>query len=342
MARILCNVFVALSCAVPFSAQPLPELTHQAILARDAADYGRAHALAEQAANLAGRSPDASDAASAIVVFGEILEMEGNIPAAKQWLVRGLVARQRLYGDAHPLVADTLNDLALAYRHEGRMDDALRYYRRAQDIYEASDPQRLDIVLTNIGRVLTEQGKLKEAEAAFRQALLHSENAVTLSNLAGTLRLRHHFDEAAQLLQRAEAFDRQQFPKDHPRMAFHLTQRAALAMDRKHYGEAERLYLEALAIQEAHLPAGHMEIGKTRANLGEVYWQQKRTADAESSFAQALAILEKCWGRDHPNLLATIEHYAQTLRARQDFATAAALDARAMKIRITQALHRNG
>jgi hypothetical protein len=52
-----------------------------------------------------------------------------------------------------------------------------------------------------------------------------------------------------------------------------------------------------------------------------------------------LKILEQAWGRDNPQLLSDLQSYALVLRARQDYADAAGVDAQAMKIRVTQALH---
>ena len=115
---------------------------------------------------------------------------------------------------------------------------------------------------------------------------------------------------------------------------------AILAFDRKKYAEAERLFTEALAILTKRLPAGHREIGRATANLAEVYFRQKRAVEAEQAYANALTILEQAVGRDNPELLPTMEHYSQLLRARQDFAKAADLDARVMKIRVTRTLKR--
>src|SRR5207253_1152218 len=114
----------------------------------------------------------------------------------------------------------------------------------------------------------------------------------------------------------------------------------ALAFDRKKYDEAEKLFDQALAVLAKRLLATHPEIGRLTANLAEVYLRQKRPAEAEEAFAKALAILEPPLGPDNPELLPTLEHYALLLRARQDFAKAASLDARVMKIRVTHALKR--
>ena len=98
------------------------------------------------------------------------------------------------------------------------------------------------------------------------------------------------------------------------------------------------LFEQELGILSKRLPATHREIGRVTANLAEVYVRQKRFAEAEQAYSKALTILEQKLGLDNPELLPTLEHYAQVLRARQDFAKAANLDARAMKIRVTQTL----
>ena len=68
--------------------------------------------------------------------------------------------------------------------------------------------------------------------------------------------------------------------------------------------------------------------------------REKRFTEAANAFDQALTILERTLGPDNPELAPTMEHYAQILRMQQDFAKAASLDARVMKIRVTRTLKR--
>jgi tetratricopeptide (TPR) repeat protein len=334
----------------------LPFLNNVALLSRQTADYDRARQIAKRAVAIAELhdTTQTLEGATAFANLGEIAESLGDAAEARKWLSRALPVRECLLGPEHPLVAETLSDLALTYRLEHRFKRAAELYRRALGILEATPEtalasKSLGSVLNNLGQVEAEEGHLKEAEQILRKSVTelertvgpqHPNTAAGLANLANVLRSRHRYPEAEEALRRAEQIDRLRFAPDHPRIARDLNLEAILAFDRKKYAEAERLFTEALAILTKRLPAGHREIGRATANLAEVYLRQKRAAEAEQAYATALAILEHAVGPENPELLPTMEHYSMLLRARQDFATAAGLDARVMKIRVTQVLKR--
>jgi tetratricopeptide (TPR) repeat protein len=100
------------------------------------------------------------------------------------------------------------------------------------------------------------------------------------------------------------------------------------------------LFQQSLAILTQRFPAPQADIGRATANLAEVYVREKRFTEAASAFDRALTILERTLGPDNPELVPTMEHYSQVLRAQQDFAKAASLEARVMKIRVTRTLKR--
>jgi tetratricopeptide (TPR) repeat protein len=334
----------------------LPFLNNVALLSRQTADYDRAREIAKRAVAIAELHDTAQtlEGATAFANLGEIAESLGEAAEARKWLSRALPVRERLLGFDHPLVAETLSDLALTYRVEHQFKRAVELYHRALGILEATpetalSSKSLGAVLNNLGQVEAEEGHFKEAEQILRKSVTelertvgpqHPNTAAGLANLANVLRSRRRYPEAEEALRRAEQIDRLRFAPDHTRIARDLNLEAILAFDRKKYAEAERLFTEALAILTKRLPAGHREIGRATANLAEVYFRQKRAVEAEQAYANALTILEQAVGRDNPELLPTMEHYSQLLRARQDFATAAGLDARVMKIRVTQTLKR--
>src|SRR6185295_14662921 len=142
---------------------------------------------------------------------------------------------------------------------------------------------------------------------------------------------RHRYSEAGEVLLRAEGINRASFGADHPRMARDLSLEGALAFDRKRYDEAEAAFERALGILERSLPAGHREIGRATANLALVYLKEKRLEEAEGAYGRALTILEQTVGRENPELLPVMQQYSAVLRAREDFAGAAGLEARVMK-----------
>ena len=331
--------------------ETLPALNHLVLVYREAADYGRARHLAERALGIveSQKLTETAEGATVLANLGAIAEMQGETTEAQKRLGRALEIRERLLGAAHPQVAETLSDLALAYSMEGRFATAGGLYRRALVILEAEPDAKgtLGAVLNNLGKMEAQQGHLKEAEAILRRSVTesrralgmrHPNTAAGLVSLAEVLRLRHHYREAEVTLQRAEEMNRLNFVADHPRIARDLSLEGALAFDRKKYGEAEAAFERALGIFERSLPAGHREIGRATANLALVYLKEKRLEEAERAYGRALTILEQTVGRENPELLPVMQQYSAVLRAREDFAGAAGLEARVMKIRVTRTL----
>ncbi len=337
---------VLLVCAYGFAADPdgLPALNHQALVYREAGEYGRARQLAERALGIAEaqKLTETVEGANVFANLGAIAEMQGETAEAKKWLGRALAIREGLLGAAHPQVAETLSDLALAYSMEGRFDTARELYQRALGILEAAEDQKnLPAVLNNLGKMEGREGHLKEAEGILRRAVQESERVLgarhantgaALGSLAEVLRMRRRYREAEDVLRRAVEIDGANF------IARDLSLEGALATDRKKYAEAEAAYERALGILEKSLPAGHREIGRAWANLAGVYFREKRMAEAGEAYGRALGILERAVGRENPELLPVMREYAVVLRAREDFAGAESLEARVMKIRVTQTL----
>jgi tetratricopeptide (TPR) repeat protein len=343
----------------------LPLLNNLALLYRETADYGRALRFAERAQSIVELHNRAETAEGAAVFanLGEIQQMQGDLAGARRWLGRALSIRERLLAPSDPLIAESLSDLALADRAESRLGSAAELYRRALAVLQAASDgsakgdhkpsvavlKKSGVVRNNLAQAEAEQGHLKEADHLARRSVAdlerafgpqHPTTAAGYVNLAKILRYRHRFDEAAQELQRAQAIDRQAFPPDHPRIAIDLSLQAALAFDRKKYAEAEKLFQQSLAILTGRFPAPQRDTGRATANLAEVYVREKRFAEAANAFDQALTILERTLGPDNPELVPTMEHYSQVLRTQQDFAKAASLEARVMKIRVTRTLKR--
>ena len=84
---------------------------------------------------------------------------------AESWLQRSLSLRQQLFGVKAVIAADTQVELALVFRREGRLADAEALDRMAIATYR-NEPaaKNLPVALHNLGQVLVEQSKPKEAE----------------------------------------------------------------------------------------------------------------------------------------------------------------------------------
>ncbi len=338
------------SLSGPRDASLLPILTELSMVYLEIADYAQAEKTIQRALAIVQEqhAEQTVHGADAFAAWGMLLETENKNADAIRWLNQALATREKLLGRESAVTADTVNNLALAYRQKGDLAHAESLYRRALATYRhSSDPKSLVAVLSNLGRILTERARYKEAEQLYREAIgvaqeqlgpRHPDVAAALNGLAKLMIARRKFSEAESLLQRAEQIDRLNFAANHPRIGYDLSNEAVLAAERKHYADAEGLCKKSEAILETALPANHPEVGKVVARLADIYRLEGRLDEAEPLYRRALAILGQAWGQDNPQLLDLLQAYEDVLRAQRDYADAESVQVRSTRIRVGQAL----
>jgi tetratricopeptide (TPR) repeat protein len=328
----------------------LPVLNGLAALYQEKGDYQNARREIDRAITISNRHSDTilPDAAASFALLGIILEAQADLEEAESWLSRSLRLRQQLFGLKAAVTADTQVELALVYRREGRLSEAEDLYRRAIATYRDEPAAKyLPVALHNLGQVLIEQQNTKEADRLLREAIAiwekqlgpeHPDVAAGLTSLGILLTSKNKLSEAESLLRRASDIDQKSLPPNNPQVGYDRENLAAVAVSRKHYAEAQVLLEEAKAILESRLPPSHPEMGRILARLGEVHLRQGDLEQSETLYQGALTILEHAWGQESPLLLPLLENYSVVLRSRKDYAAAASVDMRTMRIRVKQAL----
>jgi tetratricopeptide (TPR) repeat protein len=329
----------------PSDASLLPLLTGLALAYRDSADYGRSQEMTAAAAEIADAHADdvSADAASNFIVLGSVLESQGKLARAIEWLQRGLSMSETLFGADSIASADARVFLAAAYLHERRLPEAAEAYEASIQIYDRHDARRKAAeTQLSLARVLADQGKLKESERAYRSGTTRLERefgptdariSTGLNGLANLLIMRHQYGEAEALLRRAAEVDRANFGPGNVRVAMDLKGAGVVAMRRKQYAEAEDLFQQSAAL----LPTAGVESGKLEANLAELRFRQGRMAESAGLYQNALSILDPAWGPDDPQLLDIVEACAEALRQSHDVVGAARMDVRSTRIRVLMA-----
>ena len=147
------------------------------------------------------------------------------------------------------------------------------------------DDQELSAMIAKANQ-LHQGGKLRQAEAIYRQLLERDENNVVGNNLMGLLCIHtNRFDQALNFLERALAVS----PRDvqsHANLGFALKKL-------KRFDDAATHLEQALTLQPNN--------PETHNDLGNVYQELGRYGDAIASYGQALAILPQ-YAEAHHNL----------------------------------------
>jgi tetratricopeptide (TPR) repeat protein len=170
---------------------------------------------------------------------------------------------------AHPIVLDTINNLGILYKAQGKLQEAETMYQRALAGKEtALGPDHSSTLATvnNLGNLYADQGKLQEAETMYQRALAGYETALG---------------------------------PDHSSTLATVNNLGNLYADQGKLQEANTMYQRALAGYKTALGPDHTDTLMTVNNLGNLYADQGKLQEAETMYHRALASYEKALGPDH-------------------------------------------
>ena len=240
---------------------------------------------------------------------GSILGVLGAYRIAREQLSEAFEIRQRLYGDEHPSIAESMAGLAAAYKAFGEYDRAESLARQAVDmsrrLLPAGDPA-LVRHLNELSSVMCYRNEFGLAEEPAAQAValardlpadsLEREDA--LIQLAAVRNAQGAYREAARLRREAVASMRQRYGEQYPGQIVTLNN---LALSLRRLGEleaAERVYQEALSLQQVNF-GDERPNAPLLANFAGVRYAKGEFASAEELYRQARAAVLARSGPDH-------------------------------------------
>lgn len=236
-----------------------------------------------------------------------------------------------------------LADRAFACRMEGRLDEAESLYRQALAGLASSvgkEHRDYAVALNNLGRVRALRGDHASAQRFHEEALARLERALdtkealvgkAAANLADVLLARKQFDRAVPLLERAIQAE------DNPaQRAVHLERLAWAELKRKRVERALAAQQRALDLWRAAPPS--WAASACAVDLAALYFHAGRFHEAAELFAAAVPELESRSDAADPRLAQALAVWEQALRRTSDFAGAAKVGARVMRIRVRSAL----
>ncbi|KAE8390738.1 hypothetical protein BDV23DRAFT_183253 [Aspergillus alliaceus] len=173
--------------------------------------------------------------------------------------------------------------------------------------------------LHGMGNLYSDQGKLKEAEEMYQQALAGKEKALgpdhtstlgTVNNLGLLYSDQGKLKEAEGMYQRALASYKKALDPDHISTLDTVNNLGNLYNNQGKLKEAENMYQQALAGKEKTLGPDHISTLDTVNNLGNLYNNQGKLKEAEKIYQRALAgyIKALALGPDHTSTLSTVNN----------------------------------
>ncbi len=259
-----------------------------------------------------------ADVAFIYAFLGAAYEQVENNADALACYQKALAMRQKVFGDTHPQVANSLRDLAGLYRYNGDYELALDYARRALAMrlqtVGATNPSIVHDY-NYLGDIYYEKAEYEKALQTYRQSLavnrelygeVHTGIAFDYQNMADVYLRAGDYERSLEFYQKALAIDQQIHGEDHPRLAPDFAHVADIYYLREDYDRALEYYQRAQALREKTYDRLHPDIAESYENLCMVYRKQKKYPEALLYGHKMLALRLEAMGE---NNLQTAETY---------------------------------
>ncbi len=213
---------------------------------------------------------------------------------------KALGIRQKLFGNKHPDVARSLDNLVLVLERQRRLTEAETLAREALEMQKellGGENQDIAASMDHLANIFFSQGNWSGAETMHRQALAikrklsgndkDSGLAWSLNNLARVLWTEGKLDEAETLNREALAIRKKLYGYEHPEVALSLRELGLVLNSQGKTAEAEPLVREALAMQRKILGDKHFEVAISLESLVTVLQRQGKLDEAASVCREA-------------------------------------------------------
>jgi len=270
----------------PTDARIAETLIRYSELPTDQGRYGEAERLLMEALDILEKgNADPIQTSAVTNRLGTLQWIQGDLETAEQSLRQTLSERQLSLPPDHPLVSESLNNLAILLEDLGRAEEALVLYREALVAVEAAFGESSDHVssiLGNIGLILSQTGEWTEAES---------------------------------LLRRAMAIDLQLMGPDHPVVGVDKINLGLLLCDADQPAEGLTLVTEAMGVFERFYDREQWEMGAALSARGHCLGRVGRFSEGEQDLLAALETAEEALGPGHERVQKVRERLVQLYEA---------------------------
>ena len=312
---------------------------------RERGDYAQAVQWLDRAVAAYATSPATeSELGLALNALANTHYYAGRLDESQTLNERLLALDRKVYGSAHPGVADDLINLGAIQNLRGRPAEAAPMYREALAIFEQwYGPRHPETAstMTGLGQVLLRLRQYDEAVNLFRRSLdvyrnayrqSHPRTAMALTGIGLVALERNDLVETEAAFEESLRIYRDVYGASHFRIAAALGNLASLALARQDDRAGERLLREALQMYEATVSSDHPSTAAARIKLAEFLIAQRRHAEAEQQLLAARDALQRQRVPPADSLRAALEHLARVYDATGKTEPAAAVRADLAKL----------
>jgi tetratricopeptide (TPR) repeat protein len=243
----------------------------------------------------------------AVWYLRELANLAGAIRLGRELLADA----ERILGSDHPNTLASRNELAIAYRAAGHLDEAITLHERnltdRERILGPDHPQTLTN-RNNLANAYRDAGRpdkavtLHERNLSDSERILgpdHRDTLISRNALAVAYRVAGHFDKALTVHIRNLSDSERILGPDHPQTLASRNALAAAYRDAGDFDKAIALYKRNLSDSERILGPDHPDLLQGRNNLAETYRAAGRLDEAIALFEQTLEGCERALGPGH-------------------------------------------
>jgi len=260
--------------------------------------------------------------------------MLGSFDSVLENYRNALEIRKELFGEQHPDIATSLNNVGNCYGEQGDLKAALEYAQQALTMRRVLfGEQHPDIAasLNNVGSCYGEQGDLKAALEYAQQALTmqralfgeqHPAIATSLNNVGHWYGQQGDLKAALEYAQQALTMRRALFGEQHPDIATSLSNVGSWYGEQGDQRTALEYAQQALTMRRALFGEQHPDIATSLNNIGRWYSDQGDQRTALEYVQQALTMRRALFGEQHADIATSLNNVSSCYGEQGDLKTA--------------------
>ena len=218
---------------------------------------------------------------------------------------------RRAFGENHPGMALSYNNIGFIYDSLGNYDRALEYYTKALAIRKrvfGEDYPDTAMSYNNIGSIYDSLGNYDRALEYYAKALAirkrvfgeeHPDTALSYNNIGFVYSSLGNYDRAFEYYTKALVIQKRVFGEDHADTAMSYNNIGSIYDSLGNYDRALGYYTKALEIQKRVFGGNHPSMALSYNNIGCVYSFLGNYDSALEYYTRALAIRKRVFGEDH-------------------------------------------
>ena len=261
--------------------------------------------------------------AEMFTVIGRTYQRMGLRAKALPLLEQALAIGRRTFGPAHVRVAQSLNDLGVLQREDGKLAaaeplllESLALRRRLL----GSEDKDVAVTLVELARLFEDTGRSGAAEPLIRESLAirrkvfgdeHRETAVSYNELGMLLFRRGDLAGAEPILRENIGRNERALGANHPNVASSKANLGRLLIAKDDAPGGEVLLRESLAVQRQVFGTSHLQYAGGLSSLSAALEAQGRFAEAHAMLEECLRIATPQLAADHPRILTYTANFAR-------------------------------